>query len=124
MCILLSKNIRCNKGGKMRKFKLVVGLLVMFSFFSNAVYAQQMTNRFGMTESAEKMKRGCKNILFSFLEVPNQIYKSGKTEGTGAAASTGLIKGLLMTPVRFTSGVLDVFTCFDETDWEDEMSLS
>ncbi|MFC2140335.1 exosortase system-associated protein, TIGR04073 family [Candidatus Auribacterota bacterium] len=105
------------------KIKKILIFLFFITFLVSTPLYAGVEGRHQVTESSEKILRGCKNTLFCFLEIPYQIYKTGKEDGGGAAATAGLCKGLLMTPVRFASGILDIFTCFNHTDWEDEMSF-
>lgn len=90
----------------------------------NYEYIDEVESAHGGHEAAAKFVRGCKNLVFCPLEIPYQIYATGKREGAGSAVSVGLVKGIMMVPVRFVSGALDMFTCFSHTNWEDEMSLN
>lgn len=97
---------------------------VSFARNVNYEHVDEVESVHGGHESAAKFVRGCKNVVFCPLEIPYQIYATGKREGAGTAVSVGLVKGIMMVPVRFVSGLLDVFTCFGHTDWEDEMNLN
>jgi putative exosortase-associated protein (TIGR04073 family) len=56
-----------------------------------------------------KLGRGCSNLLFGIVEVPNQITKVDSSEG-GAAITYGIGKGIFRWVRREFVGVYEIFT--------------
>ncbi len=57
-----------------------------------------------------KFSRGIANIAFGATEIPNTIGRLNVREGNNAAASYGVVKGVLRTVDRVKYGVYDVVT--------------
>lgn len=61
---------------------------------------------------ATKGVRGAANILTGWVEIPKQIYVTGKETGWLRGSIVGPLKGIGMTVVRTVSGVGELFTFF------------
>lgn len=61
---------------------------------------------------ATKGVRGAANILTGWVEIPKQIYVTGKESGWVRGSVIGPLKGVGMTVVRTVSGVGELFTFF------------
>ncbi len=59
---------------------------------------------------SRKADRGFSNALGCWLEIPYQTYTVGKEKGLPLGIPMGLGKGLVMTPLRMLSGVVDIVT--------------
>lgn len=58
----------------------------------------------------KKLGRGLANCLTFPIEVPNQISKTNNCDGPMAAATVGLVKGIVMAGFRAVVGVYEVAT--------------
>lgn len=58
----------------------------------------------------KKLGRGLANCLTFPIEIPNQISKTNNCEGPCAAATVGLVKGIVMAGFRAVVGVYEVVT--------------
>ena len=58
----------------------------------------------------KKLGRGLSNCLTFVIEVPNQISKTNNCEGPAAAATVGLVKGVVMAAFRAVVGAYEVAT--------------
>lgn len=58
----------------------------------------------------KKLGRGLANCLTFPIEIPNQISKTNNCEGPAAAATVGLVKGVVMAAFRAVVGVYEVAT--------------
>lgn len=58
----------------------------------------------------KKLGRGLANVLTFPIEIPNQISKTNNCEGPMAAATVGLVKGIVMAAFRAVVGVYEVAT--------------
>lgn len=61
---------------------------------------------------ASKGVRGAANIVTGWVEIPKQIYVTGKDSGWLRGAVIGPLKGIGMTVVRTVSGVGELCTFF------------
>ncbi len=57
-----------------------------------------------------KLGRGCANLLFGIVEVPNQITKATAEEGGAAGVTYGIGKGLVRWVARELVGVYEIVT--------------
>ena len=57
-----------------------------------------------------KLGRGLANCVTFPIEIPNQISKTNNCEGPCAAATVGLVKGVVMAAFRAVVGVYEVAT--------------
>lgn len=57
-----------------------------------------------------KLGRGCSNLLFGVVEVPNQITKVTSDQGGGAGCTYGVGKGLSRWVAREFVGVYEIVT--------------
>ncbi len=54
--------------------------------------------------------RGFSNTLGGWLEIPYQAYAVSKEKGLLTGATLGLCKGIVWTPLRMLSGIVDIVT--------------
>lgn len=59
----------------------------------------------------KKGARGAVNTLTGWLEVPGQVVRTTEAEGSLAAVSTGLVRGLWAGARRTVVGLYELFTC-------------
>jgi putative exosortase-associated protein (TIGR04073 family) len=57
-----------------------------------------------------KLGRGCSNVLFGVVEIPNQLTKVNTEHGGGAGMTYGLGKGLVRWVGRECVGVFEIVT--------------
>lgn len=87
----------------MRNRKAVIGLLVCALFMLSAVPSQA-------DDAGRKLGRGLANTLFGIAEIPIQIQATLDQEGSGAAATYGVIKGLSRFFIREGVGIYEILT--------------
>jgi len=56
----------------------------------------------------EKLGRGIANVVTCPMEIVNQISKANQENGWVAASTYGLLKGIVMTPVRAVVGAYEI----------------
>jgi len=56
----------------------------------------------------EKLGRGIANVITCPMEIFNQISKANQENGWVAASTYGLLKGVIMTPVRAVVGAYEI----------------
>ncbi len=86
--------------------------IVMAITFSTFLF---VSNSFAASESIHKLGRGITNVVTAPVEIPKElrahwIKGSEKTYHISAWLFCGLVKGIVMTPVRMGSGVWDIVT--------------
>ncbi len=57
-----------------------------------------------------KLGRGCANLLFGIVEVPNQITKASSEQGGAGGVTYGVGKGLVRWVARELVGVYEIVT--------------
>jgi putative exosortase-associated protein (TIGR04073 family) len=72
-------------------------------------------NDYGPTR---KLGRGFSNFLFASTELADTVCKISKTEGSVAAASYGVVRGLGRSTRRHATGLLEILT-FPLAIWHD-----
>ena len=60
--------------------------------------------------SSRKLGRGISNILYGFSEIPEQIVRQGKRNGSKSAWGYGLVNGTQRAFKRMSYGFYEVFT--------------
>ncbi len=88
----------------MRKGKLLCGLLVGVAVLWTSALSCSAD------DAARKLGRGLCNTLFGIAEVPIQINKTLNEEGSGAAATYGVVKGVGHFFMREGVGIYEVLT--------------
>ena len=88
----------------MRKNRLGVWLLVfmcVFGFSTASCLAD---------DAVRKLGRGLANTLFGIAEIPIQVHHTLETEGSGAAATYGVLKGVGRFLMREGVGIYEILT--------------
>ena len=87
---------------------------LIFSFAAlliTALTAQADTDQAPSGHNAlRKLGRGCSNVLFGIVEVPNQFTKANSEHGGAAGVTYGLGKGLVRWVGRELVGVYEIVT--------------
>ena len=60
----------------------------------------------------KKLGRGIANVVTCPYEISNQVTKSYQEDGQWAGFTVGVVKGLVMMPVRAAVGVYEIATFF------------
>jgi putative exosortase-associated protein (TIGR04073 family) len=91
------------------KFKLLGSLLLGLALQVPVTYAS--TEDVPKNHNAlRKLGRGCANILFGVVEVPNQFTKATVEHGGGGGVTYGVAKGFVRWIARECVGVYEVVT--------------
>ncbi len=72
--------------------------------------AQCKTTAKAAGDALTKLGRGLANCVTFPIEIPNQISKTNNSEGPAAAATVGVVKGVVMAAFRAVVGVYEVAT--------------
>lgn len=81
---------------------VVLGILIM---------SAEPVSAFEILGPVKKLARGMVNAATGWLELPSHVMRTTETEGSLAALSTGLVKGMWAGAHRTVLGMYEVFTC-------------
>ena len=118
----------------MRKLILIATLSTMVG----TVYADIQAPPGSEYTSTRKLGRAVSNILYGFMEIPEQIVRRGDQHGSKAGWSFGAVDGTSRALHRFGYGFYELFTFYCPTykgtykppyqkcgqDWRQEMNPS
>jgi putative exosortase-associated protein (TIGR04073 family) len=90
--------------------KLLLLLIIPVLAFSLAAEATDTDQPPSGHNALRKLGRGCANLLFGIVEVPNQITKATSEEGGAAGVTYGIGKGLVRWVGRELVGVYEIVT--------------
>ena len=90
------------------KSKLLIGFVAVLLLGSLTVQADTDQTPKGQN-ALRKLGRGCANVLFGVIEVPNQITKADAEQG-GGAIPYGIGKGFVRWIAREFVGVYEIVT--------------
>ncbi len=88
----------------------LLGLLLVFALVLPAFAQGQSEDAPKGHNALRKLSRGIANVLFGFVEVPNQITKVTSDKGGGAGVTYGVGKGFVRWIGRELAGAYDVVT--------------
>ena len=88
----------------MRNHRVIGGLFIF------AIILGFSATQCSADDAARKLGRGLANTLFGIAEVPIQVQKTLDTEGSGAAATYGVLKGFGRFFMREGVGIYEVLT--------------
>jgi putative exosortase-associated protein (TIGR04073 family) len=88
----------------------LLGLLLVFTLLLPLCAVAETDEAPRGQNALRKLGRGCANLLFGIVEVPNQITKVTSEHGGGAGATYGVGKGIVRWFGREFTGVYDIVT--------------
>lgn len=88
----------------------LLGLLLIFAFLLPLGARAEGEDPPKGHNALRKLCRGCANVLFGFVEMPNQVTKVTSTQGGGAGVTYGVGKGFVRWWSREFVGVYEIVT--------------
>jgi len=92
------------------KIKLCLSLTALVFLLSLPALAADTDQPPSGHNALRKLGRGCANVLFGAVELPNQITKANAEHGGAAGFTYGLGKGLVRWLAREAIGVYEILT--------------